>query len=144
MTAVGIPRETLPRIFDPFLRTTVPGSADTGTLSSYLYGIIREHNCEISRSRLPDWRLGLTVSLPICTQSRIGSEPIHRLSHSGAAPAPTDQAGLRYREGESGLDDAEEDPRHSLFDRPRPPATFLWTAPPLTSEQAYRRRRPAF
>src|SRR6202521_5505402 len=85
---VGIRRETLPRIFDPFFSTKRPGRG-TGLGLSICMAIIREHNGEISAQPLPDGGSVFTVSLPVCTQALLVAEPKSAPLTRADAPAPT-------------------------------------------------------
>jgi len=71
---VGIRREALSRIFDPFYTTKRPGRV-TGLGLSICMAIVREHNGDISAQPLPDGGSVFTVSLPVCTQAVLIAGP---------------------------------------------------------------------
>jgi len=60
----GIPEEIINKIFDPFFTTKDVGEG-TGLGLSICYGIIKEHNGNISASNLPEGGAVLTVELPV-------------------------------------------------------------------------------
>lgn len=60
----GIPAEVLDKIFDPFFTTKPPGKG-TGLGLSVSYGIIRDHNGEITAESLPGKPTRFVISLPV-------------------------------------------------------------------------------
>lgn len=62
-TGCGIPAEALPRIFDPFFTTKAPGTG-TGLGLSISYGIIKEHNGELTVESTPGKGTTFHVTLP--------------------------------------------------------------------------------
>ena len=93
---VGIRREALTRIFDPFYTTKRPGRG-TGLGLSICMAIVREHNGDISAQPLPDGGSVFTVSLPVCTQAVLVADhsaaPVTGLESS--APVPSAPSGKR-------------------------------------------------
>jgi signal transduction histidine kinase len=63
-TGSGIPREALPRVFDPFY-TTKKGGAGTGLGLSVSYGIVRSYGGTIEIASEPGHGTHVTVALPI-------------------------------------------------------------------------------
>ncbi|MBW2036083.1 MAG: PAS domain S-box protein [Deltaproteobacteria bacterium] len=64
-TGSGIPRKIINKIFDPFF-TTKPTGRGTGLGLSISYGIIKEHNGQISVQSEPGKGSTFTVTLPVC------------------------------------------------------------------------------
>ena len=93
---VGIRREVLTRIFDPFYTTKRPGRG-TGLGLSICMAIVREHNGDISAQPLPDGGSVFTVSLPVCTQAVLVADPnaAQRASVEALAPVAPAPAGKR-------------------------------------------------
>jgi len=63
-TGVGIPEDTLSRIFEPFYTTKEVGKG-TGLGLAIAYGIVQEHGGQIIASNHPDGGAVFTVELPI-------------------------------------------------------------------------------
>jgi signal transduction histidine kinase len=63
-TGVGIPEDTLSRIFEPFYTTKEVGKG-TGLGLAIAYGIVQEHGGQIVASNHPDGGAVFTVELPI-------------------------------------------------------------------------------
>src|SRR4029079_13378704 len=63
-TGVGIPEDTLSRIFEPFYTTKEVGKG-TGLGLAIAYGIVQEHGGQIVASNHPDGGAMFTVELPI-------------------------------------------------------------------------------
>jgi signal transduction histidine kinase/ActR/RegA family two-component response regulator len=76
----GIPREVLPRIFDPFY-TTKPAGAGTGLGLSIVNAIAQEHGGEVSVESEPGGGASFLVELPAAPPSR-------EEEHEPAIPAP--------------------------------------------------------
>jgi two-component system, NtrC family, sensor kinase len=64
-TGCGIPKKNLNKIFDPFF-STKPTGQGTGLGLSVSYGIIKEHNGEISVTSEPEIGTTFKVELPVC------------------------------------------------------------------------------
>ena len=60
----GIPREILSRIFDPFF-TTKPSGLGTGLGLSIVYGIVKQHDGEVSVENLAGGGARFVVELPV-------------------------------------------------------------------------------
>ena len=60
----GIPREIVSRIFDPFF-TTKPSGLGTGLGLSIVYGIVKQHDGEVSVENQPGGGARFTVELPV-------------------------------------------------------------------------------
>jgi signal transduction histidine kinase/CheY-like chemotaxis protein len=60
----GIPREILSRIFDPFF-TTKPAGVGTGLGLSIVYGIVKQHDGEVSVENLAGGGARFVVELPV-------------------------------------------------------------------------------
>jgi len=60
----GIPREVAPRIFDPFFTTKGPG-VGTGLGLSIVYGIVRQHEGEVTFQNQPGSGAKFTIELPV-------------------------------------------------------------------------------
>ena len=69
-TGVGIPRDQLNRIFDPFYTTKGP-KRGTGLGLSISYGIIEEHNGRLSAHSAPGEGTTFVIELPVVRQ------PVH-------------------------------------------------------------------
>jgi two-component system sensor histidine kinase HupT/HoxJ len=63
-TGIGIPDDTLPRIFEPFYTTKEVGKG-TGLGLAIAYGIVQEHGGQIVAANHPDGGAVFTVDLPI-------------------------------------------------------------------------------
>ncbi len=63
-TGCGIPKDVLPRIFDPFY-TTKPVGKGTGLGLSLSYGIVQKHHGHISVQTNPNQGSTFRVTLPI-------------------------------------------------------------------------------
>ena len=70
-TGVGIPREHLERIYDPFF-TTKPRGKGTGLGLSLSYGIVKEHAGTLTAESRPGEGSRFTVSLPAGTAGKRG------------------------------------------------------------------------
>jgi signal transduction histidine kinase len=68
-TGVGIPREHLGKIYDPFF-TTKPRGKGTGLGLSLTYGIIKEHAGTLTVDSRPGQGSRFTVSLPVAAPER--------------------------------------------------------------------------
>lgn len=68
-TGVGIPREHLEKIYDPFF-TTKPRGKGTGLGLSLTYGIIKEHSGTLTVDSRPGHGSRFTVSLPTAAEER--------------------------------------------------------------------------
>jgi two-component system NtrC family sensor kinase len=60
----GIPREIVSRIFDPFF-TTKPSGLGTGLGLSIVYGIVKQHDGEVTAENLPTGGARFIVELPV-------------------------------------------------------------------------------
>ena len=60
----GIPEEMLGKIFDPFF-TSKPAGQGTGLGLAVSYGIVRDHNGEISVTSTPGQLTRFTITLPL-------------------------------------------------------------------------------
>jgi signal transduction histidine kinase/CheY-like chemotaxis protein len=60
----GIPREVVSRIFDPFF-TTKPAGLGTGLGLSIVYGIVKQHDGEVTVENQPTGGARFTVELPV-------------------------------------------------------------------------------
>ena len=60
----GIPSDVIDKIFDPFFTTKPPGKG-TGLGLSVSYGIIRDHNGDITVESLPEKPTRFVISLPV-------------------------------------------------------------------------------
>src|SRR3984957_19596601 len=60
----GIPREIVTRIFDPFF-TTKPSGLGTGLGLSIVYGIVKQHDGEVTVENQPGGGARFTVELPV-------------------------------------------------------------------------------
>jgi PAS domain S-box-containing protein len=67
-TGIGIPEETLSRIFEPFYTTKEVGKG-TGLGLAITYGIVQEHGGQIVAANHPDGGAVFTVELPIAPPS---------------------------------------------------------------------------
>ena len=63
-TGIGIPEDTLSRIFEPFYTTKEVGKG-TGLGLAIAYGIVQEHGGQIIAANHPDGGALFTVELPI-------------------------------------------------------------------------------
>lgn len=70
----GIPPEILHRVFDPFFTTKPPGSG-TGLGLSIAYGIVRQHDGEVTVENLPGGGARFTVELPVLPVPAAASMP---------------------------------------------------------------------
>ena len=64
----GIPKETLPSIFDPFYTTKRPGRG-TGLGLSICKSVMKEHNGSVEAANAPDGGAVFTVTLPVSSVS---------------------------------------------------------------------------
>ena len=63
-TGVGIPEDTLSRIFEPFYTTKEVGKG-TGLGLAITYGIVQEHGGQIIAANHPEGGAVFTVELPL-------------------------------------------------------------------------------
>ncbi len=69
----GIPREIASRIFDPFFTTKPPG-VGTGLGLSIVYGIVKQHEGEVTFENVPGAGARFTVELPVIAVSSLGQK----------------------------------------------------------------------
>ena len=67
-TGIGIPEDTLSRIFEPFYTTKEVGKG-TGLGLAITYGIVQEHGGQITAANHPDGGAVFTVELPLAPSS---------------------------------------------------------------------------
>jgi two-component system sensor histidine kinase HupT/HoxJ len=67
-TGVGIPEDTLSRIFEPFYTTKEVGQG-TGLGLAIAYGIVQEHGGQIIAANHPDGGAVFTVELPVVART---------------------------------------------------------------------------
>jgi len=84
----GISPEIASRIFDPFFTTKPPG-VGTGLGLSIVYGIVRQHNGEVTFENLPGGGAKFTVELPVTSAAPGQQAPALPESAHGAAKVPT-------------------------------------------------------
>jgi signal transduction histidine kinase/CheY-like chemotaxis protein len=82
----GIPREIVSRIFDPFF-TTKPAGLGTGLGLSIVYGIVKQHDGEVTAENQSAGGARFTVELPVVEVPAASDETIER-EFSVAASAP--------------------------------------------------------
>jgi DNA-binding NtrC family response regulator/nitrogen-specific signal transduction histidine kinase len=82
----GIPREILSRIFDPFF-TTKPSGLGTGLGLSIVYGIVQQHDGEVSVENLAGGGARFVVELPVIAIPAKNNSPAEREPRlQGVAP----------------------------------------------------------
>jgi signal transduction histidine kinase/FixJ family two-component response regulator len=81
----GIPREIVSRIFDPFF-TTKPAGLGTGLGLSIVYGIVKQHDGEVTAENQPTGGARFTIELPVVEVPVITEETIERELKVAAAP----------------------------------------------------------
>jgi two-component system NtrC family sensor kinase len=82
----GIPREILSRIFDPFF-TTKPSGLGTGLGLSIVYGIVKQHEGEVSVENLAGGGARFVVELPVIAIPTKNDSPAERQPRRlGTAP----------------------------------------------------------
>jgi CheY-like chemotaxis protein len=82
----GIPREILSRIFDPFF-TTKPSGLGTGLGLSIVYGIVKQHEGEVSVENLAGGGARFVVELPVIAIPTKNDSPEERQPRRlGSAP----------------------------------------------------------
>ena len=81
----GIPREIASRIFDPFFTTKALG-VGTGLGLSIVYGIVKQHEGEVTFENVPGAGAKFTVELPVIavTSSARGAAPSQTPGETGA------------------------------------------------------------
>ena len=67
-TGIGIPEDTLSRIFEPFYTTKEVGKG-TGLGLAIAYGIVQEHGGQIIAANHPEGGAVFTVELPTASSS---------------------------------------------------------------------------
>lgn len=83
----GIPREIVTRIFDPFF-TTKPSGLGTGLGLSIVYGIVKQHDGEVTVENQPGGGARFTVELPVVelpAANRVTAETELRIATAAAA-----------------------------------------------------------
>jgi signal transduction histidine kinase/CheY-like chemotaxis protein len=81
----GIPREIVSRIFDPFF-TTKPAGLGTGLGLSIVYGIVKQHDGEVTAENQPTGGARFTIELPVVEVPVTTEETIERELKVAAAP----------------------------------------------------------
>ncbi|HOW50864.1 MAG TPA: ATP-binding protein [bacterium] len=83
-SGVGIPPDTLPRIFDPFYSTKKPGTG-TGLGLPMAYNIIRQHHGHIKAASVPGKGSTFTLFLPALPQGGLSraADPTAFIAHRG-------------------------------------------------------------
>ncbi len=72
----GIPAEIASRIFDPFFTTKAPG-VGTGLGLSIVYGIVRQHDGDVTFESTPGQRGEVLVELPVIPVPKGSKTPTH-------------------------------------------------------------------
>jgi PAS domain S-box-containing protein len=92
----GIPSEIASRIFDPFFTTKAPG-VGTGLGLSIVYGIVRQHDGDVTFESTPGRGAKFSVELPVIAVPE-GQRNMN--SPSPSRPSPTTPARILVVEGE--------------------------------------------
>lgn len=82
----GIPPKIASRIFDPFF-TTKPSGAGTGLGLSIVYGIVHQHDGEVTFENQPESGARFIVDLPVIEPPRESRADAHEVTTAGAAAA---------------------------------------------------------